>query len=64
MDESPPVDWLLFCLQCKAWKKESDVKVLRVIKNGEDVLVFKCPECREEQMALRVHPAAVGEVRT
>jgi transcription elongation factor Elf1 len=61
MAESPPVDWRFSCLRCKEWKREADVKVLRVLKNGTDIYVFKCPDCRTEQMAIRVDPSVVGE---
>lgn len=54
---------LLYCLRCKDWKRESDVKVLDTKKNGDELLVFRCPDCRTEQMANRVDPATVGEVK-
>jgi|OpeIllAssembly_1097287.scaffolds.fasta_scaffold491355_1 hypothetical protein len=53
--------FLLFCMRCKAWKQESKVKVLDIKKNGDDLLVFRCPDCRTDQMAYRVRPDAISE---
>jgi hypothetical protein len=48
-------------MRCKAWKQESKVKVLDIKKNGDDLLVFRCPDCRTDQMAYRVRPDAISE---
>jgi len=48
-------------MRCKAWKQESKVKVLDIKKNGDDLLVFRCPDCRTDQMDYRVRPDAISE---